>query len=331
MGLKRYIIAMVILILLIGFFANSVNSDEYTIAQLGTTLRVSYWVLLPAIIVFLLSLFHMIYYSFKGYLKHRTQIKDTENFKTMIENKILNKDVDYFNFKTDNFKQVGELSSLLKFDDEKCKNRVTNEEINSFLQIIDDLKSGKIVDLKRYKLDNNNKLFQKNQENILHENPKESKNILKECKELETTVCKEAFLKFVGFASKQEIDELGIELNKDAFEIIVNRYINDDIDLKIEDITAYLNNISYSDREFISLAKRLKEKLNPDAVIIFFDKLYAKFPNALESYLYLLFELQMMDTIREVITDCENEVCQKYKHLLFLRDSGKSFHIELFT
>ena len=331
MGLKKYTVGMVILLTLIGFFANSVNSDEYTIAQLGTTFSVAVWVMIPALIVFILSLAHMIFYSFKGYLKHRTQLKDTENFKNMIENKILNKEVDYFNFKTENFKQVGELSSLLKFDDEKCCSKVTNNEINSFLQVVNDVKNGVVVDLKKYGLDELNTDYQQNQQNILDKNPKEAVNILKEAKFLDTPVAKKAFLAFVGFATKKEIDEIDIKVNKQAFEIIINRYIKDDIELKIEDITTYLNGFFYESREFIYLAKRLKEKLNPDSVIVFFDNLYAKFPNALEGYLYLLFELQMIDSIREIITDCQNEVCQKYKHLLFLRDSGKSFHIELFT
>ncbi len=331
MGLKKYVIGMVILIVLIGFFANSVNSDDYTIAQLGSTSSVAFWVIFPAVIVFILSLSHMLYYSFKGYLKQRTQIKDSENFKTMIENKILNKDVDYFNFKTDNFKQVGELSSLLKFDDSKCKSKVTNEEINTFLKVIDDLKNGEVVDLKKYKLDSANSLFQKNQQNILEKDPKEAINILKDSKNLDTDISKKAFLKFVGFASKKEIDEMNIKMNKDAFEVIIDRYIKDELELKIEDVINYLNDFFYTSKDFISLAKRLKEKLNPDSVIVFFDELYARFPNALEGYLYLLFELQMMESIYEIIADCGNEVCQKYKHLLFLRESGKSFHIELFT
>jgi len=243
----------------------------------------------------------------------------------------LNKDDTEQNFKTDNFKEVGELCRLLKLDEDKSTTDIHSEEIDTFLDVVKDVKSGKIVDLKKYQLKETNPIFIKNQENILENDPIESKEILKNYTDKESQICQKAFLKFVTFATKKEIIESGYIINKKAFETIINRYINGELELSIEDITSYLKNFTYSAKEFIELAKRLKVKLNPDAVIVFYDKLYASYPEALEGYLYLLFELQMIDSIREIITDCDAPVCKKYEYLLFLRDSGKNFHIELFT
>ncbi len=334
MGLKRYIFSSIIFIALVGFYVNSLNSEPFTINIVGLppiSLSVAIWITIPLLFLFLASLFHMIFYSFKNYIVTRTQKKDMENFKIMIENKILNRQTTHYNFLTESFKEVGELCSLLKFDENKSNMRVSNEDVNNFLKLVDDIHNGKVVDLKKYKLSPKNPLSIQNQENLLKKEPKRAKEIIQDCEDLNSNLCREALLKFVTFANRDEIKSLKHKISKREFNIIIDRYIRDEIDLNIEDINYFLGTANYNSKDFIELAKKLKQKLSPDATIIFFDKLYAQYPDALEAYLYLLFELQKIDTIREIIEDCDNRVCQKYRHLLFLRDNGKEFHIELFT
>jgi len=80
----------------------------------------------------------------------------------------------------------------------------------------------------------------------------------------------------------------------------------------------------------VKAAQILKKKLSPDGVIALFEKLYNVRAEASDAFLYLLFELQMIDRAREILENSEADDFKEFKLLLFLRDHGKHCETSFF-
>ena len=83
--------------------------------------------------------------------------------------------------------------------------------------------------------------------------------------------------------------------------------------------------------DYLELAREIKIKLSPDALIALFEKLYnSKGSVAADAYLYVLYDLQMIDKIRDILENSDRDEFVKFKTVLFLRDNGKSIDIDKF-
>ena len=101
--------------------------------------------------------------------------------------------------------------------------------------------------------------------------------------------------------------------------------------MDVASIEKMLGEFSAERADYMDLAKMLKQKLAPDVLIALFEKLYnSKGSVAADAYLYVLYDLQMIDRIREILLNSEPEDFVKFKTLLFLRDNGKSIDIDKF-
>ncbi len=78
-------------------------------------------------------------------------------------------------------------------------------------------------------------------------------------------------------------------------------------------------------------AKILQKKLTPDGIVALFEKLYNARADTSDAFLYLLFELQMIDRAREILENSDEEDFKEFKLLLFLRDHGKKCDTSFFV
>ena len=111
---------------------------------------------------------------------------------------------------------------------------------------------------------------------------------------------------------------------------IITRFVNDEIDLSSDEIFDLLNNAKVTKAQYDKAAIMLKNKLKPDAFIGIFEKLKGIHADADEAYVYALFELQMLDKVREAIENSDPDEFKEIKVLLFLRDNGKMVPSSLF-
>ena len=337
MGFKKYMAAGLLLILIIGLYVFSFEGGRYTLDFFGIniTLPIAVWVIVPAIILYIFTLIHMMFYGAIEFSKKRALKKGHKNFIKATKNVLLGLD-NNVQFKSEWLKLPGAILNIFNIDPRKRAKKVPNEEIQEILDLKEKLDRGEVVDLSKYRLPIDNPLVLENLENKLKKDKLYADGILKNCPDRNLPLCKEAFREFAKYASLDQIrkyEKEGYKIDKEIFDILIERFHSKEnpINLTNDDIANLIKNLDFEKEDFIALAKKLKSKMNPDALIFLFERLFNEFPKASDAYLFILFELQMIDKAREILENSSLDEYVKFKHLLFLIDSGKNFDIEDFV
>lgn len=333
MGLKKYILFSAIFISAVGVYVFSFEGGDYSLDFFGqaVSLPIALWIVIPAIFLFLATIFHMMFYGLKEYISVRALKKDYANFVEMLKKRIVGEEYS-LDLKTEWFKLPSAIVKNMKFDSVSEVALSEDDEVNSILEIVQKIENGEPVELKKYKLSLSNPVFLQNMRNRLKSNEKFAEDILKKCTDKNDLLCKEAFKAYVGYAPLSSIKRYDYDIDKEIFDIMIDRYKAEEntLSMEAEDILNYAEKTGLSTSEYIELAKKMKNKISPDGLMFVFEKLYEKDVKAGEAYVYILFELQMIDKIREILENSAEDEFQKYKNLLFLKDSGKNFNIEVF-
>ncbi len=335
MGVKKYIGFAIIFLAVVGLYVYNFETRMYrlNVLDFSITLPIAVWMILPAALLFVLTILHFMFYGVKGYVKTRAIKKDSDLLLKDAKSALLGKDIETNEYKTEFFKLPSQAVYLLNIDPKKINTKkVSDEDLLDIIDAKQRVNSGEIVNLSRFSLDIDNPLVIQNEYNKLSADKMYAANILKNAKD--EKLRQKAYLAFASFAPKSDLKKYKIKPTKELFFTIVDR-INGEkypLDLSDEDIIEYLKEIEFDRDDLIKLAKKLKTKMNPDRLMLLFQKLSNEFPHrANEAYLYVLFEFQMMDTAREFLENTANNEFLKFKYMLFLKDSGKNFDTELFV
>jgi len=328
MGIKRYVLLSVIYMLAVGLYVYSFNGDSYTLKlyTLSLTLPIAIWIVVPVIVLFIASVSHLAYYGFKDFFYKRALKKDLDTY-IKVAKKIILGEKSSLKFKTDLFKLPSYISKTLNYVKKANIEDLENEELKECYVLVDNIRDGKYEDLKKFKLSPENELFVLNEQNRLKSEPKYAYTILKNCENLDSDLCQKAYNEILDIGTFSEIKKYKFPVNKDIFRRMMERYLDseDDFDMDIDSIKEMLETFNAKSEDYLELAQEIKVKLNPDELIDLFKKLYnEKGYIAANAYLYTLFELEMIDKVREILENSEEEDFLKFKTLLFLRDHGKN-------
>ncbi len=333
MGIKRYILLSLIYMVAIGLYVYSFYGESYTLVLFGLSLNlpVALWVIVPVFILVLGSIAHLVFYNFKDFLYKRALKKDFEMYQESAKNRILGEEVNV-SYKTDGFKFAGKVLQSMQFDPSVPASFI-EEEIAKACAVAISITNGNYEDLKKYRLAKTNPLVIKNMINRLVVEPKFSLEVLKNCKETDSELCQKAYDALINFASFNEIKRYDFPTDKRIFRRMMERYLDadDSFDMDLKSIEDMLDQFNADRADYLELAREIKVKLTPDALIALFEKLYnTKGSVAADAYLYVLYDLQMIDKIRDILANSDKDEFVKFKTVLFLRDNGKSIDIDKF-
>ncbi|MFV0481641.1 MAG: hypothetical protein ACK5LP_06625 [Campylobacteraceae bacterium] len=332
MGIRQYIASSFIFLLIIGVYVYTFEGASYTHSFFGRelTMPIALWALIPAGILFLATIFHLFYYSVKGFFAKRVIKKDFETLVTEIKNNILGEEKPQ-EYKSEYFTELGKISKKLVYNPESNDEKVGNSTLDEIFEKLHKVYSGEYIDLKKLRLRNDNPITVKNRMNLLKGDPKALADALKQCDVNSDEFCKKAFDVYTTTASYEEIKKYNFTLSNDIVIKLFKRFAdkNDTFNIPNADIECLLEKTKLSEDEYISCAKMLKANLEPNILLSIFENLQQKNSDATNAYLYLLFELQMIDKIREFLSNANDDEYEKFKILLFLRDHGKRVDADL--
>jgi len=333
MGLRKFAVFGLILLIGMGIVIYSFIGETYSFPLAGVTVKlpIAVWVILPAFILYIFTILHMMFYGTVGFAKMRKIRKDSDKFLENCKNALLGRVVDG-EYKTDIFKLPGAILPLLNIDPKRyADHRVYDDGIQDILDVKRKVYEGEVVDLSPFSLRDDNALVLKNQENRLANDKSYADTILKKC--TYKPLCQKAHLALASYASMDEINKYDVEPTRELFDTLIER-INakeNGIDISDDTMVSYIKKLDFNSDDFIELAKKLKNKINPDRLMHLFERLAHEFHHeAGDAYLYILFELQMVDHARDFLDNSSEEEYPKFKYMLFLKDSGKNFDTELF-
>ncbi|WP_419678221.1 hypothetical protein ACN2EN_02980 [Aliarcobacter lanthieri] len=332
MGLKIYIVATILFLIVTFGYTYSLELGEYTISLFGNsfTFPVAVWIIFPALILVLATYLHIIFYSLIKYIKEKFVEADLDTAIDILKSKLLGRDKKAV-FKTKKFKDIAELFDAFDLSVTNESFTSTNLDFNKIVNAIQDINSGKYVSEKVVKLEPNSDIAKKNLINKINEQVDFAIDVLKKSDNYDFDIVKLAFKNVIKEKSMTTVKKLykNIKLDKElAFELLSKDIENKDFGFSDEEIIEIVKNIGFTKDDYIKLAQLYKKELNPDRLINIFEKLSNEFDEATTANLYILSELEMIDKLRETLANSSEQDFLAFKALLDLKDAGKYYNLE---
>ncbi|NQY93950.1 MAG: hypothetical protein HRT43_07275 [Campylobacteraceae bacterium] len=332
MGLKKYIVFSILLIVLVAGYTFSLELGTYeiVISDVSLKLPVFVWMIFPTVLLLLASILHMFFYGFKGYLGNRAIVKDEENIIESIKNNLLNKH-DIKLYKRQAFKDLSEILSQVNLIPKDGNFNSSNTEINAIVEKVKSVYAGKYLSPKELKLEEANPLMVLNNINKVNSDADYCLEILKRPTNHKSEIIKKAYFTVLASKSMTSVKKIltNIKLDKEmVLELFKRDSEQTDFALSKEEVIKYIKNVDFSKRDFIYLAKLYKNNMLPDDLLKIFEEISNNNDLALDSYLYVLFEYEMLDNIRDIFGSSAQDELLPYKALLDLKDSGKQYTLD---
>jgi len=338
MYIKRYTVGATVLIALVGWYVyvyisqGSVNFEFFGVPL--PTWPIAVWVIVPLILLYLASVFHMAFYSVLSSMRLRKYDRDFESIIDAIADAYLAKVERNNEYKTPRYKLLGSIiDSTTLSPTNKLRANTQNDKLDAVINLIDDIKKGEVVDLRKYNLKSTNALVIQNNRNSYNKGELSAENILKYSSRYDEALVKDAFNDFVKTASISAIKDNKKFLSKDSLFAIIDRINADENGIKIknEELIELLESLDLTTKDLIEVSVALaKSGMLPDIRMKLFETLSEKREDAMEAYLFTLFDLEMLSLADEILANSQNGEYENFKAYSALKECGKNFNINLF-
>lgn len=333
MGLKRYIGLGIIFLITVVIYAFVNSSSDFRIDFFGNVyvLPVAIWVAIPAFMLFVASILHIFIYSVRHYFERRAFESDEKTLKALVKDLILNKNSTKA-FKTKEFSEMGEILSNFNLQPKEKSVSTTDNEVNNILNSIYKINSGQYVTAKELKLYNDNPFYDKNVINQINEDIEFALDVVKKANGYSSKIVKEALIKVLAEKNISAIVKFVDSLSLDR-EMVLALFAKDslkstDSSFSQDKIAELAKKVELNKKDFINIAKQYKNRMGPDELIRLFENLSSEIEEATDGYLYILFEFEMLDAIKDILQNSSKTEFLVFKALLDLKQAGKHYSID---
>ncbi len=337
MYLKRYTIGTLALMLFVGWYVSQFLGYDQpeAISFFGIQLPplpIAVLVLFPVFVLYVASVLHMTYYSLKSFFKLRNYQKDYSMLVDMIMDELLNKE-HHYHFKTQPYQLLAKVleNTSMTIDDEI--EQTDNEKVNSILNMLSDIKAGKVVDLKKFNLESTNPIVVQNQKNRMLNLDLSAEDILAKNEKYSRDIVEKAYVNYVAQAPMYAIEKYQEFITKEALYIILARINSEENTLEVsnESLLALLSRVDLKKSDYLSISKELSIHMIPEQRIKLFETLAEQNEEANDAYFYTLFDLEMIDKAKECLEAVGSDDALKFRAYLALKEAGHNFNINLFV
>ena len=332
MGFKKYVIFSIILIIAVFGYVYSLELGDYNVTLLGYSLvlPVTAWVILPVSLLALVTYLHILFYSLLKYFKERAIKKDHETMISVIKSNLLEK-TDVAKFKTKDFRNLSSILSQFKLKVNDSRFTSSDEELNKIVAYVQDIKDGKFVSDKSFKVNETTPLANLNMLNKVNEQIDFAVDVLKKPENFSSNVVRQSFENVLKEKTMTTVKKLykNIKLDKDlATKLFEKDAANTEFGFTAEEILKIVKDLDYKKDDYLALAKNYESILQPDQIIVLFEKLSAELEEATPAYLHVLCEYEMIEKVREIVSVTADTEFTAFKALLDLKEAGKHYDLE---
>jgi len=335
MQLKRYTIGSLILMLLVAAAVYTIDSGTVSFDLLGMhfpNLPIAFWVVVPLIVMYFASLLHMGVYALVGNFKLRRLGKDHDKMVDALRDAVLGVAERNYVYKSDPYKLMGKLidnSSVVPYETLRS---VGNEKIDEALELVRDVKDKKKVDIKKFHLPNTTPVAVQNNLNRLEREEINADAILSRPDYYGDVVSSKAFESYVKTASSGSIMKYKRFFTKTSLLAFVQRInaAEDGFQISNDELVTLFDAIKFYRDDWIDLSEAMSKNMLPDQRIRLFEMLSENNDEAMEGYLYTLYDLQMNDAADEVLHNTASDECQIFKAYRDLKRANKHYDIAIF-
>ena len=234
-------------------------------------------------------------------------------------------------FKTKDFKNLYSILSQLKFNVTDDRFTSSDEELNKIVGNIQDIRDGKFVNDKSFKINETTPLANLNMLNKVNEQIDFAVDVLKKPENFSSNVVRQSFENVLKEKSMTTVKKLykNIKLDKElATKLFEKDAANNEFGFTPDEIIKIVKDLDYKKDDYLALAKNYETILQPDQIISLFEKLSAELEEATAAYLHVLCEYDMIDKVREIISATPDNEYTAFKALLDLKEAGKYYNLE---
>jgi hypothetical protein len=337
MYIKRYTAVAMIFIILVGWYVYAfITQDSISIDFFGVTLPslpIAFLVVFPLVLLYVATLLHISFYSLVGSFRLRKYEKDYEKFLDAMMDIYLGKEDKHTAFKTSKYQLLGSLvDNTTFFANQDLEANTSNEKINGIIKVIEDIKNLNVVDLKKYSLPSSNALVIQNERNRYKKGDISAEDILSNSNKYDASLSSEVYVDFVKTAPFYAIDKYKAFLTKEALFEILHRVNAETFTLEIsnEDLMKLFNKLDLTTKDYITASSILSTGMIPEQRMKLFETLSEDKDNAMDAYLFTLFDLEMLAPADEILENSQQAEYLNFKSYRALKECNKHFNINLF-
>jgi len=324
MRLGLYTFASLALIGLVAALVYTINPNSYTAGLAGVNLHlpIALWIALPMLILLVATIFHMMYHGTKGYFARRKWIRDANELQDAIYWSILREPKEH-NFSIPEIKSGAALLSVASIDIQDSVEGLS-EKLGKTINWVKKIEAGEYIDLREKKvakfLSSDNPLVIKNELNRLEATKDFAESVLLSKDSHSSKVVEAAIEKIVEKETLFKVRKFAKDLNGSQLGKMLDRLdAGEDIGMTADNVEFIIQNISMKCPDFMRLAKSTVNKLTPDENLSLFKKFSEEYEAAENAYLYLLFQYEMLDAIRDYLEESEEDEFKPYRALYILK------------
>jgi hypothetical protein len=271
-------------------------------------------------------------FALVGNFKLRRLGKDHDKMIDALRDALLGVSDRNYVYKSDAYKLMGKLidnSILLPYETLRI---VGNEKIDEALQLMRDVKEKKKVDIKKFHLASNASLVIQNNLNRFERGEIDADSILSRPESYGEIVCVKAYESYVKTASVGSVMKFKHLFAKNSLSDFVQRINASENGLQIanEELVALFSSIKLDSSDWIDLSAAMSKNMLPEQRIRLFEMLSEHNDDAMEGYLYTLYDLQMIDTANEILNNTAHSDYQIFKAYRDLKKANKHYDIAIF-
>ena len=333
MNLGTYMVSAFALIVAIVGGVYMLYPDSHTITMMGYTLTlpIAGWIALPLLLLYFMTILHIAYHGTRNYFYNRKWAKDTETLKDALFWSLMHEPKVH----TYSIEKVKEGAVLLNASILNVTGNIQglSEKFADTLETIDDIKSGKYVNLSEKKLDkklsNDNPWVVKNQINRLHSTQNYVEEVLFAKDNYNEQVLKEAMDIAVSRLELYKIKKYSALLRDEHFSVLIKRLCDkEDNTTSMEMVEYFISLFEMDCSRYMFLAKSILKRFSPDENLAMFKKLIQKDESASNAYLYLLFEYEMLDRVQTFLEEHDEYEFKPFRAYLILKRNKYNFKID---
>ncbi|MEA3372479.1 MAG: hypothetical protein U9Q62_02190 [Campylobacterota bacterium] len=336
MHIRQYTIATIIFMIIMGWYTFAFITQESATIDLfilHLTLPVAFWVVVPVLLFYFASVFHMLYYWIVLRLRLRQFKSDFAKLTEAISDAYLGKANRNTLYKTERYKLLGKLIDRSIMIPSDTLLEVGEEKIDSTLSLLNAVRNGESIELKKVQLDKNNPIVVNNLINRIENGDMKAANILSKSDAYSEEVCAKAFDLMVPDQPLYELEKYKSHMSKATLFNLMKHIGVDKNKLEVsnESMITMISEHTLDEDEFVALSKILSKSLLPDQRIKIFEMLYDKNDEATAAYLYTLFDLEMIELADEVLNQVRPDEYMAFRAYRDLKAVNKHYVIDLFV
>lgn len=331
MRVGLYIFTALVLIMIVGGLAYSVNPEYYRVEMVNISLPIAAWIVMPMLLLFFFTLAHMFFYGLKNYFLLKRWHKDTITLEDALYWSLVNEPKEQ-SYTIDEVRSVAVLlgkSSLDVADDVEG----LSPRLARVVNIIRKIKSGQYIDLKEEKMSKvfkpGNPILIQNRLNCLESDDEFVEGVMKATSEYSEVVQKEALQIFA-----QKVDFIKARKYAKVFDVanflsMLERITpHDKLGLTIEILSEFMDALELKCEDYMKIAIITKKYFKPEENLTLYREYQKKDERAQNAYLYLLFEYELLEQASNYLDEQEEDEFVKFRALKTLKKEHNKYKLE---